>query len=86
MANKFFRLTQIASSAGRYPKHRATIDALGFRSVNDTVEVADTPQIRGMITMVHYLLKVEPVSGTIEKKANPMRALRRDLKKKIKKK
>ncbi len=79
-AKKYFRIKQIGSSLGRIPKHRATIDALGFRHVGDTVEIADTPQIRGMLTQVHYLLEITPVSGTLAKKANPMRAKRTALK------
>jgi large subunit ribosomal protein L30 len=79
-AKKFFRVKQVHSSAGRIPKHRRTIEALGFRCVGDTVDLADTPQIRGMPTSVHYLLEITPVAGTLQKTANPMRAKRRELK------
>ena len=85
-AKKFFRVKQIGSSAGRVPRHRATIEALGFRHVGDTVDIADTPQVRGMITQVHYLLEVVPVAGALAKKANPMREKRRQLKAKKAKK
>ncbi|MCC6810342.1 MAG: 50S ribosomal protein L30 [Deltaproteobacteria bacterium] len=84
-AKKFFRIKQIGSSAGRLPVHRRTIEALGFRHVGDVVEIADTPQIRGMLTQVHYLLEITPVAGTLQKKANPMREKRRALKAKAKK-
>lgn len=79
-AKKYFSIKQVGSSLGRIPKHRATIEALGFRHVGDTVEIADTPQIRGMLTQVHYLLEITPVAGTLAKKANPMRAKRTALK------
>lgn len=85
-AKKFFRVKQIHSSAGRLPKHVRTIEALGFRGLGDTVDLADTPQIRGMLTSVHFLLEITPVAGTLEKKPNPMRAKRRELKLKAKKK
>jgi large subunit ribosomal protein L30 len=79
-AKKFFRVKQLHSSAGRIPKHRRTIESLGFRCVGDTVDLADTPQIRGMLTQVHYLLEITPVAGTLQKTPNPMRAKRRELK------
>ena len=54
-------------------------------TISVTVEIADTPQVRGMLTSVHYLLEITPVAGTLQKKANPMRAKRRELKAKAKK-
>jgi len=59
MANKTVKVTQIKSSIGRLPKHRATLKGLGLRRINHTVELEDTPSIRGMINKVYYMVKVE---------------------------
>ena len=56
---KTVRITQIKSSIGRLPKHRATIKGLGLRRIRHTVELEDTPSVRGMINQVHYMIKVE---------------------------
>lgn len=78
---KYFRVKQIHSAAGRLPRLRATIKALGFRHVGDTVELPDTPEVRGMIYKTQFLLDVVVVEGQLEKKANPVRKLRHALKK-----
>ncbi len=49
------------SLSGRIEKHRRTIKALGLRKVNSEVVHNDTPQIRGMIRQVAYLLEVEEI-------------------------
>ncbi len=49
----------IKSFNGRLPSHRATIAGLGLKRINHTKELKDTPEIRGMINKVAYLLKVE---------------------------
>ncbi|NNM52437.1 MAG: 50S ribosomal protein L30 [Pseudomonadales bacterium] len=56
---KKIRLTQIRSKAHRLQNHKASIMGLGLRRIGHTVEVLDTPENRGMINLVHYLLKVE---------------------------
>ncbi|KAA0456916.1 MAG: 50S ribosomal protein L30 [Candidatus Thioglobus sp.] len=56
---KTVSVTLVKSFFGRLPKHRATITGLGLKRINHTVELADTPEIRGMINKVAYLLKVE---------------------------
>lgn len=58
MANTV-KVTQIRSSIGRLPKHKATLRGLGLRRINHTVELEDTPSVRGMINKVSYMLKVE---------------------------
>lgn len=58
MAKKI-KVTQIKSSSGRIPAHRACVAGLGLRRINHTVELEDTPSVRGMINKVHYLVKVE---------------------------
>ena len=52
-------VTLIKSYYGRLPSHRATVNGLGLKRINHTVELHDTPEIRGMINRVSYLLKVE---------------------------
>jgi large subunit ribosomal protein L30 len=58
MANKL-RITQVKGLSGRIQQHRDTIAALGLRRINHTVEHNDTPQIRGMINAVRFMVKVE---------------------------
>ncbi|HAV6897489.1 TPA: 50S ribosomal protein L30 [Vibrio vulnificus] len=53
------KVTQTKSSIGRLPKHKATLRGLGLRRINHTVELEDTPSIRGMINKVYYMVKVE---------------------------
>ena len=56
---KTVKITQTKSSIGRLPKHRATLKGLGLRRIRHTVELEDTPSVRGMINQVHYMIKVE---------------------------
>lgn len=53
------KITQIRSSIGRLPKHKATLIGLGLRRLGHTVEREDTPAVRGMINAIAYMLKVE---------------------------
>lgn len=53
------KLTLVKSRFGRLKNHKASIAGLGLRRMHQTVEVEDTPQNRGMINQVSYLLKVE---------------------------
>lgn len=53
------KVTLVKSVIGRLESHRATVKGLGLRRMHHTVEVEDTPAIRGMINKVNYLLKVE---------------------------
>jgi large subunit ribosomal protein L30 len=59
MAKASIKVTQVKSSYGRLKKHRACIAGLGLRRIGHTVEVEDTPSVRGMINRVHYLVRVE---------------------------
>ena len=58
---KKIRVTLIKSTCKRLVKHKACVSGLGLRRMNQTVELADTPAIRGMVNKVAYLLKVESV-------------------------
>ena len=53
------KVTQIKSAIGRIESHKACVRGLGLRRMHHTVEVEDTPAVRGMINKVGYLLKVE---------------------------
>ena len=55
------KITWKRSSIGRPDKQERTIRAFGFRKLNDTVEMEDTPQIRGMIAAVHHLVDWEAI-------------------------
>lgn len=58
-AKKTIKVTQIRSTAKCLPAHKLCVSGLGLKRVRHTVEVEDTPSIRGMINKVHYLLSVE---------------------------
>jgi large subunit ribosomal protein L30 len=53
------KVTLVKSTIGRIQSHKATVAGLGLRRMNHTVQLQDTPAIRGMINTVGYLLKVE---------------------------
>jgi len=53
------KVTLIKSVIGKIESHRACISGLGLRRMHHSVEVQDTPAVRGMINKVGYLLKVE---------------------------
>lgn len=56
---KTLRITLVRSPIGYAERQKRTVRALGLRHMNQTVEQADTPVIRGMIAKVSHLLKVE---------------------------
>jgi len=53
------RVTLVRSTNGTIGKHRETVRGLGLRRINHTVELEDTPAVRGMIKKVDYLVRVE---------------------------
>ena len=58
-SGKTLKVTLVRSLIGTMRTHRATVRGLGLRRINHTVEVIDTPAVRGMINKVAYLLKCE---------------------------
>jgi large subunit ribosomal protein L30 len=58
MSKKMIKVTQVKSVAHRLKAHKACVAGLGLRRINHTVEVEDTPSVRGMINKVNYLVKV----------------------------
>lgn len=59
MSEKKIKVTLVKSIIGTKQDHRATVRGLGLRRINHTVELQDTPEVRGMIKKVAYLLKCE---------------------------
>jgi large subunit ribosomal protein L30 len=57
------RVTQVRSSIGCKQNQRATLLSLGLRKIRQSVDRADTPQVRGMIHTVRHLVTVEEVSA-----------------------
>jgi large subunit ribosomal protein L30 len=57
--DKKLKVTLMKSLIGTRPEHRACVHGLGLRRINHTVELADTPAIRGMINKVSYLVRCE---------------------------
>jgi len=59
MADNKIKVTLVKSVIGTKQSHRATVRGLGLRRLNHTVELVDTPEVRGMINKVRYLVKCE---------------------------
>ena len=53
------KITLVKSTIGAVPKHKKTVEALGLRKLNKTVEMPDNAAIRGMVNQVKHLVKVE---------------------------
>ena len=56
---KTIKITLVRSIIGEKPKVRATVDALGLKRINHTVEQVDSPSVGGMLEKVNHLVKVE---------------------------
>jgi len=61
-AAKQITLTLVKSRHGRIAAHRACVSGLGLRRMHQTVQVQDTPENRGMINKIAYMLRVEEAS------------------------
>ncbi|MDP0560963.1 MAG: 50S ribosomal protein L30 [Candidatus Endonucleobacter sp. (ex Gigantidas childressi)] len=59
MADKMIKVTLVKSTNGRQKNHKACVLGLGLRRINHSVEVEDTPSVRGMINKIYYLVRVE---------------------------
>ena len=60
MAEKL-KVTLVKSPIGAIPKQKVTVEALGLKKLNKTVELPDNEAVRGMIWHVKHLVKVEEV-------------------------
>ncbi len=56
---KELKVTLVKSKHGRLKSHRACVTGLGLRRMHQTVSVQDTPENRGMINRISYMLSVE---------------------------
>jgi len=57
-AKKMIKVTLVGGTPRTRGDHRATVRGLGLKWKNHTVEVEDTPSVRGMVTKVSYLVKI----------------------------
>ena len=57
------RITWVKSAIGYSQRQKDTIRALGLRRLGDVVEQADTPVVRGMLSKVSHLVRIEPIGG-----------------------
>ena len=55
------KITLRRSLIGEKPKTRATVESLGLRKINSSVERPDTPDVRGMVNRAIHLLEVEEI-------------------------
>lgn len=61
MADKQLKVTLVKSLIGRLASHKACARGLGLRRMHHTVTVNDTPENRGMINKINYMVSVEEV-------------------------
>jgi len=57
--NNTIKVRLVKGLRGSQAKHRLSVRALGLRKLGDVRELKDSPQVRGLINTVHYLVKVE---------------------------
>jgi large subunit ribosomal protein L30 len=57
--SKEIKVTLVKSKHGRLKSHKACVAGLGLRKIRQTVSVLDTPENRGMINRISYLVSVE---------------------------
>ena len=60
MAEKL-KITLVKSTIVAIPKHKKTVEALGLKKLNKTVELPDNAATRGMVAQVKHLVKVEEI-------------------------
>jgi len=56
---KTLKITLVKSTIGATPKQKKTVEALGLRKLHHSVELADSPAVRGAVAKVSHLLSVE---------------------------
>lgn len=55
------KITQVRSKIGSTKRQKKTLEALGLRRINYSVELENNPQIQGMIKKINHLVKIEEV-------------------------
>lgn len=82
------RVTLVKSPISHNPTNRATVRALGLHRIGDTIEIDDTPALRGMVRAVRFLLVTEEIdaaeSASVTTAAEPAAAAKRQTKEKAK--
>ena len=58
MTSKTLKVTLVKSLIGRLSHHKACATGLGLKKIHQTVEVLDTPENRGMVDKIYYMVKV----------------------------
>ena len=58
-AKKTVKITLVRSPIGTLPKHKLCLKGLGLKRMHQSVEVEDTPAVRGMINKINYMLAIE---------------------------
>lgn len=59
--NKMISITLVKSLNGRLASHKACASGLGLRRMHQNIEVNDTPENRGMINKIQYMLSIEEI-------------------------
>ena len=70
------KITQEKSKIRCLKKHKRTLAALGLRRIRHTVVHEDTPQIRGMVHQVRYLVRVEAADGATASSAGAVKTVK----------
>jgi large subunit ribosomal protein L30 len=60
-SQKILRITLVRSLLGNTERHKRTVRALGLRKMHQTVELKDTPQLRGMVAKVAHMVRVDEI-------------------------
>ena len=63
------RITLIKSVVSHTKRTRATVRALGLHRIGETIEVADTPELRGMAKAIRFLVRTEEIKDSEEVKS-----------------
>ncbi|MES2670872.1 MAG: 50S ribosomal protein L30 [Pseudomonadota bacterium] len=58
-SNGTVKVRLVKGLRGTQARHRLSVKALGLNKLNDVRELKDSPQVRGLITQLHYLVRVE---------------------------
>lgn len=59
MAEKTIKVRLVKGLRGCQQRHRLSVQALGLKKLHDVRELKDSPQVRGLINQLHYLVRVE---------------------------
>lgn len=63
MSDKKLKITLVKSTIGAVPKHKKTVQSMGFKKLNSSVILPDNGATRGQIQQIRHLVKVEEVEA-----------------------